>query len=175
MGIMRRQRSEASRWSDRGASIVEFALLAPVFVLLVLGTVDFGVEISDNIALRQGAREGARQGVVGNYGSNSSCTVTGATPPTATKQLMCLTKDRIGGDESKVRVKVALVSTYQRGNSMLVCAQRSMESVSGLFSSFMSGRELKTKVEMRIEDLNGTTFTGAEETPPTGGDWTWCA
>ena len=57
MGIMRRQRSETSRWSERGASIVEFALLAPVFVLLVLGTVYFGVEISDNVVvLRVDAR-----------------------------------------------------------------------------------------------------------------------
>ena len=175
MASMRRQRSETSRRrSELGATIVEFALLAPVFVTLVLGIVDFGVELSDNIALRQGVREGARQGVVGTFGSDSSCTVTGVTPATPTKQLMCLTKERIGGDDSKVRVKVALVGTYQRGSSMVICAQRPMESVSGLFATFMSGREMKTKVTMRIEDLNGTTFSPAQETAPTGGDWTWC-
>jgi Flp pilus assembly protein TadG len=175
MASMRQRRSETSRWSERGASIVEFALLAPVFVLLVLGIVDFGVELSDNIALRQGVREGARQGVVGTFGSNSTCTITGTAPPTATKQLMCLTKGRIGGDATKVRVMVDVVGTYTRGNSMLVCGQRPMESVSGMFAGFVSGRFMKTKVEMRIDDLNGTSFTDAAETAPTGSDWSWCA
>src|SRR4051794_2444987 len=162
--------------SERAASVVEFALLAPVFVLLVMGIVDFGVGISNNIAIRQGVREGVRQGAVGTFGSNSSCTLTGVSgAPTDTKALMCLTKTRIGGDFSQTRVKVQLVGNYERGSTMRVCAQRSWESVTGMFTPFMSGRELRSEVEMRVEDLNGTSFTSASETAPTGADWSWCA
>src|SRR5436190_1256966 len=126
------RRSRMSRMrrgpSDRGAAVVEFALLAPVFVLLVMGIVDFGVGISNNIAIRQGVREGVRQGAVGTFGSNSSCTLTGVSgAPADTKALMCLAKTRIGGDFSKTRVKVELVGDYVRGSAMRVCAQRPWE------------------------------------------------
>jgi hypothetical protein len=160
--------------SERGASIVEFALLAPIFVALVMGIVDFGMGLSENLALRQGVREGARQAVVANFGTDTSCTVTGASPPTATRQLICLTKDRIGGDESSLRVKVDVLGTYQRGTTMLVCAQQPFESTTGFFAPFTSGKHLQSKIRMRVEDIVSTTFTDASETAPTGADWAWC-
>ena len=159
---------------ERGASIVEFALLAPVFVALVMGIVDFGMGLSDNLALRQGVREGTRQAVVANFGTDSSCTVVGAAPPTATKRLMCLTKERIGGDASEIRLKVDVLGTYQRGTSILVCAQRPFESTTGFFAPVMNGKQLHNKIKMRIEDVVMTTFNDATETAPTGGDWAWC-
>jgi hypothetical protein len=168
MALVRRARTE------RGASIVEFALLAPVFVALVMGIIDFGMGLSDNLALRQGVREGARQAVVANFGTDVSCTVVGASPPTATRQLMCLTKERIGGDEASLRVKVDVLGTYQRGTSMLVCAQRPFVSTSGFFAAFTNGKQLRNKVRMRIEDVVSTTFSDATETAPSGGDWSWC-
>jgi hypothetical protein len=162
------------RQSERGASIVEFALVAPIFFLLVMGICEFGVGFSNNIALRQGVREGARQGAVANVGSNTSCPVTGTTPNTDTKKLICLTKDRIGLDETKTRVKVVLTGPYQRGTSVIVCAQHKLNSVTGMFAPVLDDRELTTKVEMRIEETAGT-LAAAQETPPAGGDWSWCA
>src|SRR5207237_7822882 len=47
----------------RGQSMVEFAVLAPVFFLLLLGTIDLGRAVYIYNAISNAAREGARAGV----------------------------------------------------------------------------------------------------------------
>ena len=59
------------RDGDRGANLVEFALLAPLLILLVLGIVEFGWLFSQNNDVRHGAREGARAAAV-NLGTNAT-------------------------------------------------------------------------------------------------------
>ena len=54
------------RRSETGAAAVEFALVAPLFILLVFGVVSFGIVFAQNLALGNGAREAARSGVVEN-------------------------------------------------------------------------------------------------------------
>lgn len=54
-------RSEAR---SRGQAMAEFALVLPLFVLLVFGLVDVGRVVYINNAAAQGAREGARWGSV---------------------------------------------------------------------------------------------------------------
>lgn len=50
-----------ARWkSDRGANLVEFALLAPLLILLLFGIIEFAWVFSQNLDMRHGAREGAR-------------------------------------------------------------------------------------------------------------------
>jgi Flp pilus assembly protein TadG len=50
--------------SQQGASAVEFALLAPLFVALLFGIVEFGSVIYTKGMLTHASREGARFGVV---------------------------------------------------------------------------------------------------------------
>ena len=49
---------------EKGQALVEFALLVPILVLLVFAIVDFGMGFYSWIAITNGAREGARLGVV---------------------------------------------------------------------------------------------------------------
>lgn len=58
------------RKNDRGAQLVEFALLAPLLILLLLGIVEFGWLFSQNNDVRHGAREGARAAAV-SLGNNT--------------------------------------------------------------------------------------------------------
>lgn len=46
--------------SDRGAAIVEMALVTPFLVLLLLGVIEFGWAFSQNLDIKHGAREAAR-------------------------------------------------------------------------------------------------------------------
>jgi Flp pilus assembly protein TadG len=46
--------------ADRGATVVEFALLLPLLLLIVMGIVDFGRLLNAQESLTQAAREGAR-------------------------------------------------------------------------------------------------------------------
>jgi Flp pilus assembly protein TadG len=54
--------SSRERRSERGASAVEFALVVPLMILLLIGTVSTGLNYSDHLALTNAAREGARYG-----------------------------------------------------------------------------------------------------------------
>lgn len=56
---------------QRGTGIVEMALVLPILLLLVVGTLDFGRAIYVRNALANAARDGARIGVVDP--SNTSC------------------------------------------------------------------------------------------------------
>jgi Flp pilus assembly protein TadG len=55
---------------DRGASLVEFALLAPFLILLLLGIIEFGYILGEFNDVRHGAREAARAAAV-NAGDNA--------------------------------------------------------------------------------------------------------
>ena len=50
--------------SQRGASAVEFAVIAPLFIALLFGIVEFGMILYTNGMLAHAGREGARFGVV---------------------------------------------------------------------------------------------------------------
>ena len=46
--------------SQRGAAAVEFALVLPILLLLVMGIIEFGLIFNSQISLTNAAREGAR-------------------------------------------------------------------------------------------------------------------
>ena len=48
----------------RGATIVEFALVAPLLFLVVIGMVEFGRMVMVQQILTNASREGARQGIL---------------------------------------------------------------------------------------------------------------
>lgn len=49
---------------DRGASAVEFALVVPFLILLIIGMVNFGAVLSQQLSLGNAARQAARYAVV---------------------------------------------------------------------------------------------------------------
>jgi len=57
-----RKRSSDRRHRARGQSMVEFALVFPLFILLVAGMVDFGIGLYSYMTLVNATREGARLG-----------------------------------------------------------------------------------------------------------------
>ena len=65
--------SMGKRAAERGANLIEFALVAPLLIMLVMGIVDFGWILSQQQDVRHGAREAARLAAV-NAGDISSMT-----------------------------------------------------------------------------------------------------
>ena len=53
------------RRRQRGQSLVEFALILPIFLILLMGIVDFGLGLKSWIAITNSARESARYAAVG--------------------------------------------------------------------------------------------------------------
>ena len=52
---------------DRGSSAVEFALVVPLLVTLIVGMIQFGVVYNAYLGVTHAAREGARMAAVGQY------------------------------------------------------------------------------------------------------------
>jgi hypothetical protein len=61
------------RSKTRGQAMVEFALIFPIFILLLVGMFDFGRVVWVNNTLATAAREAARYAIV--HGSKSTCPV----------------------------------------------------------------------------------------------------
>ena len=55
-----------ARTKRRGAALVEFALILPLLLMLVLGIIEFGVLMMHQLTLVQVAREGSRAASLGN-------------------------------------------------------------------------------------------------------------
>jgi hypothetical protein len=159
---------------ERGATLVELALILPLLAGLLFGIIDFGFGLDNLSALRQGTREGARRAVVADFGTDASCPVTGASPNTATHQFVCLTKDRIGLDDGDVRVKLAFDPAYERENDLIVCTQYPVESITGMYDAALDGRVMTSRVVMRIEEVSAD-LTAMQETSLSGGSWGFCS
>ena len=56
--------SRLRRRTGRGQALVEFALVIPIFLLLIFGLVDLGRAVFANNSLAEAARDGARYGAV---------------------------------------------------------------------------------------------------------------
>lgn len=52
------------RIESRGAAAIEFALILPVLILLLFGTVEFGLLLYNQQIITNASREGARAGIV---------------------------------------------------------------------------------------------------------------
>ncbi len=58
------QKRGITRLNERGASAVEFAIILPVLVLILFGTIEFGMIMFAREILTNASREGARAGIV---------------------------------------------------------------------------------------------------------------
>lgn len=154
---------------DRGAAALEFALVVPVLALLVFGIIDYGLFLSDNLAVKQGIREAAREAVVSDRaacgGGDLNC-------------LADLAVDRIGavGGATEVRVEVVRVDPvpgqdgWREGNAFLVCAVVMEDGLTG-FTPIPD--RIYDSVRMRIEHDTSSASSGETGTPPAG--WDWCS
>jgi hypothetical protein len=153
---------------DRGAAAVEFALVVPVLVLMVVGIIDYGLYFTDRLAVKQGIREGARDAVVATGG------ICGG------GSLDCLAddiKDEIGAVGGVTYVHVDTIEMpesgadngWEEGNELRVCAVVDEDGLTG----FTPVPDLiSDAVRMRIENDAPRADHGQTGVPP--GGWDWC-
>ncbi len=71
---------EHNRRHDRGAAAVEFALILPILIVLVLGIVEFGRVYNVQISVTNAAREGARSMAIHNNPATAKAAAKDAAP-----------------------------------------------------------------------------------------------
>ncbi len=59
--------SRSFRRNERGAAMVEFAIVLPLLLLLVMGIIEFSLLFFDKAVITNASREGAREGIVYRY------------------------------------------------------------------------------------------------------------
>ena len=160
-----RQRGES------GAALVEFAIVFPLVILLLMGIIDFGFGLSNLNSMRHGTREAVRRAVVADVGTYTGCDIAGAVSG-ETQKLVCQVKAQTGLPESRLRVKVLVPDDHTEGDPLILCSQYPLESITGMFSSLLNNKTVHTEVHMRIEKTSsdGAIVDFAE----TGADWGWC-
>lgn len=94
--------------NEKGQSLVEFALLLPILLLLLLGIIQFGIIFNGQITVTSAAREGARLAAVGADDEQVKDRVEEA----AVALLLNIDRDEVNinravdGDEGKLSVRV---------------------------------------------------------------------
>jgi hypothetical protein len=165
---MRRLRRGRTR-DDTGAAALEFALVVPVLLLLVFGIIDYGIYFSDTLAVRDGVRQAARQGVVQDFGS---CRKLSCLADVARDQM-----DTLGGAK---RVKLVVVQRpnidpgWHRGNMLLICAKVETDGVTDL-TPLPGGGVISARISMRIEqDDAPPSDAGVGFADPPSTEWADC-
>jgi len=160
------------RRDDQGASLVEFALILPLFALILFAIVDFGALFSSYTTMRGGVQASARLASLDQYDSfGGSC---GATDPTS--EMVCTTISEIGGmlatDPGTLEVGICFVNSgtscateadSQTGSQcnpgsspatyceVEICAQVTARSTTGITAPFLDGKVISTKSIVRLE------------------------
>ena len=141
----------------RGQSLVEFALILPVLMILVFGIIDFGMGLRSYISLTNATREGARFAAVGNSAGAYPTDCNGSTNTTVVGRV-CYTIE--GLDLADVQtVGVSYPNGQSPGNSVVVSADYTYNYITpiGDIIDFFSGGtfpdslSLSTSTDMRLE------------------------
>lgn len=174
----------ASGPRERGAAAVEFALVLPVLLLLIFGTIDYGMFFFDSIGMRQGAREAARSAVVLRVDTSCGSTVSydniACTARTGSNNILGRSAGTVsGGGPSQVKVYMKIQQsgsnpsppTWVQGNQFVLCTMISEKAATG-FVPFPSNGIMTSKVVMSIESgTSAPTGSLVTDTAPVGGDW----
>ena len=179
---MQRRRPRGSRRTQRGAAALEFGLVSPIVFAVLFGTLTYGLWFNDSLNLRQGLREASRQGVVGNYGTDTcSMSFTGTPPSANIRSLMCRARSDVNSMTGKTYVKVLLPPAgWVRGQELVVCGMVRADRLPGLVP-LPGDRMIRWSSRMSIESAtpaqaagNPLSEVGGAEQPPGPSDWDWC-
>ena len=116
---------------EKGASLVEFAVVLPLLLLLVFGIMEAGWLFSQQVEVRNASREGARLAVV-DYG-----TVDAMRTEVCDRAALSAARAEIGFDLRTETAQVTVQQTY--------------ESLTGVVPQFGDGIVIRSVTEMRLE------------------------
>jgi len=143
---------------DDGAVLVEFAIIVPIFFLLIFGIMEFGWAFFQKIDVRGGANEGARLVAV-NYKTTAS-----PTPTDQATQIVNEVCARMGA-KAGISVQVTRSGTAAVGQPFEVTISKNLDDLTGFFPWF-DGKPIDESVRGRIEQTATWASMGAKQACP---------
>lgn len=123
---------------EKAQAMVEFALVLPLLLLLLMGIVEFGRIINSHMIIANLAREGARFGAVGY---------------TDTQISTMLIADRASLDASKIQININPgFSSRVKGEPLTVSVSYSVDLITPILSSILPNPvPINSQCTMRLE------------------------
>jgi Flp pilus assembly protein TadG len=145
---------------DEGASLIEFAMVAPFLLLLLFGLIEFAWLFSQNLDVRHGAREGARLVAVNYpYGPN---------PPalTPTAQASAIVAEICDRMEVASGAEITLSSTGGVGEDATAVVEAPASTLTGFLDwAIPASMTLQSDVTIRVEQPATWAATTSEACP----------
>lgn len=134
---------------DKGAALVEFAIILPLLIVLLFGIMEASWAFAQVNDVRHGAREGARLAAV-DFGTTAEIVFE-----------VCDRMDRTGA--STINVSLASVSGDRfRGETAQIQVDLTYSSLTGVLDTIFGGSVFSTDIEFRLE----------QPIDPTMAEWT---
>lgn len=155
-----RSHKSADNTKDKGANLVEFAMVVPLLLILVMGIIEFGFVLAQTNEVGHGAKEGAR------YAAVSNPDIDGVGGPGEMGDIVAVVCNAVNLPGTTVRVSIAHVesngsSGAQRLEYGTVTVTADTEPLTGfpLISTMLPG-ELTNEADFRLEqDAGWADFT----------------
>lgn len=133
--------------NERGASLVEFAMVLPLLAILLFGIMEAGWAFAQSVEVRNAAREGARLAVVD---SDTTANIIAET---------CNRAD-LSGSGATITVTV-----NGGGESVTVDIAQTYTTLTSIMDPFFNGLSLNSEVEMRAERTLTNVTNGSAACP----------
>ena len=128
---------------DRGASLVEFALVLPLLLTLVFGIMEAGWLFSQQVEVRNAAREGARIAAVSDPDISGDGAFTSA-------DVVLRTCDALNLSNGSAVISLTASGT-DVGDTANITVTSTYESITGFLDPIFGGLTIDTDVEFRLE------------------------
>lgn len=148
----------------RGQGLVEFALILPVLLLILIGTIEFARIFFIYISITNAAREGARYGMVNPKDLNGILNQVGERMELVDPSTVAVSIEYDSGPGTN---KVASY-TNAAGGRIIVTMQYIVRPLTPIMDPFMpNGMEIRTENRRTIQSDRNTMSTLAAPAPPT--------
>jgi Flp pilus assembly protein TadG len=124
--------------SKKGQSLVEFAVILPILLFLVMAIIEFGMMLNASLAINNAAREGARAGIVGSCNTEIQALIMSISPSLDSENLFITITPSDGSRRSGDTLTVKIVYNYHL----------TVPIISNIFNNVAA---LNAQVSMRIE------------------------
>ncbi len=99
--------------NKKGQSLVEFAILLPILLLLLMGILEFGIMLNSYLTIHNAAREGARLGIVAGSDIDIKELIINSSPNLEPGRLVVNITPLEASRKSGDTLKVEIIYNYQ--------------------------------------------------------------